>query len=66
MWVAVDLSRKFGLTAEQFGENLRDQYQRHDVEQDPTEPLDLAEQFIAGYVSLCVWFCVCVCLIMFL
>ena len=48
----MDLARKFGLTAEQFGENLRDQYQRHDVEQDRAEPLELAQQFITGYVSL--------------
>jgi transcription elongation factor SPT6 len=44
---AVDLAHKFGLTAEQFGENLRDNYQRHDVEQDPAEPLVLAEQYIS-------------------
>jgi hypothetical protein len=43
---AVDLAHKFGLTAEQFGENLRDNYQRHDVEQDPAEPLVLAEQYV--------------------
>ena len=52
VWIAVDLAHKFGLTAEQFGENLRDQYQRHDVEQDPAEPLEIAEQYIAKYVSL--------------
>ena len=51
--VAVDLARKFGLTAEQFGENLRDQYQRHDVEQDHAEPLEIAEQYIARYVYWC-------------
>jgi len=54
--IAVDLARKFGLTAEQFGENLRDQYQRHDVEQDPAEPLDIAEQYIARYV--CMYVCI--------
>ena len=63
--IAVDLARKFGLTAEQFGENLRDQYQRHDVEQDPAEPLDIAEQYIARYVCLydCLycWVCLPVC-----
>jgi len=46
MYIAVDLAHKFGLTAEQFGENLRDQYQRHDVDQHPAEPLELAEQYI--------------------
>jgi len=54
LWIAVDLARKFGLSAEQFGENLRDQYQRHDVEQDPAEPLEIAEQYVAGYVHPCV------------
>jgi len=58
--ISVDLARKFGLSAEQFGENLRDQYQRHDVEQDPAEPLEIAEQYIAGYV--CVSVCLSVCL----
>ena len=53
----MDLASKFGLTAEQFGENLRDQYQRHDVEQDPAEPLESAQQYIAGYI-LCVCLCV--------
>jgi transcription elongation factor SPT6 len=47
MFFAADLARKFGLSAEQFGENLRDNYQRHDVEQDPAEPAVLADQFIA-------------------
>jgi len=60
MYVSVDLARKFGLTSEQFGENLRDQYQRHDVEQDRAEPLEIAEQYIAGYVFLSV--CLSVCL----
>ena len=45
--VLVDMARKFGLTPEQFGENLRDNYQRYDVEQDPVDPLTLAEQFIS-------------------
>ena len=44
-----ELVRKFGLTPEQFGENLRDNYQRHDVEQDPAEPEELAREFIKGY-----------------
>lgn len=44
-----ELVRKFGLTPEQFGENLRDNYQRHDVEQDPAEPDELATEFIKGY-----------------
>jgi len=42
----VELARKFGLSPEQFGENLRDNYQRHEVEQDPTEPDTLAAEFM--------------------
>lgn len=41
-----DIAEKFGLTPEQFGENLRDNYQRHDVEQYPIEPLELAKEKI--------------------
>ena len=37
---------KFGLTPEQFGENIRDNYQRHEVEQFPIEPLELAKEFV--------------------
>ena len=40
------LASKFGLTAEQFGENLRDNYQRHETEQHPTEPEEAAQEFI--------------------
>ena len=43
-----ELARKFGLTPEQFGVNLRDNYQRHEVEQDPAEPHELAAEFIKG------------------
>lgn len=39
------LAKKFGLTPAQFGENLRDNYQRHEVDQEQTEPLDLAREF---------------------
>jgi len=42
----VELARKFGLSPEQFGENLRDNYQRNEVEQDPTEPDVLAEELV--------------------
>uniref|UniRef100_UPI0034C6DEEA SPT6 n=1 Tax=Homo sapiens TaxID=9606 RepID=UPI0034C6DEEA len=38
-----DIPKKFGLTPEQFGENLRDSYQRHETEQFPAEPLELAK-----------------------
>jgi transcription elongation factor SPT6 len=45
------LAKKFGLTPEQFGENLRDNYQRHEVEQEPTEPMEVAREFISKYVT---------------
>jgi len=38
----------FGLTPEQFGENIRDNYQRHDVDQCPMEPLEMAKDHISG------------------
>ncbi|XP_013397141.1 transcription elongation factor SPT6 isoform X3 [Lingula anatina] len=43
-----EVACKFGLTPEQFGENLRDNYQRHEVEQYPLKPLDVAKDFIVG------------------
>ncbi|KAM7309648.1 transcription elongation factor SPT6 [Ixodes scapularis] len=41
------LAKKFGLTPEQFGENLRDNYQRHEVDQFPVEPLVAAADFVS-------------------
>ena len=46
-----ELARKYGLTPEQFGENLQDNYQRHDVDQDPAEPLDLARDYVNAQFS---------------
>ncbi|XP_053375824.1 transcription elongation factor SPT6-like isoform X2 [Mercenaria mercenaria] len=43
-----EIALRFGLTPEQFGENLRDNYQRHDVDQCPMEPLEMAADYIAG------------------
>ncbi len=40
------LTKRFGLLPEQFAENLRDNYQRHETEQFPQEPEELAEQYI--------------------
>ncbi len=40
------MAKKFGLTPEQFAENLRDNYQRHDVEQEPAEPHEVAEEYV--------------------
>ncbi|CAG9102905.1 hypothetical protein JYU34_005682 [Plutella xylostella] len=39
------LVRKFGLTPEQFAENVRDNYQRHEVEQEAVPPLEAAAPF---------------------
>ena len=41
------MARKYGLTPEQFAENMRDNHQRHEVEQYPTAPLDAALEFIS-------------------
>lgn len=46
-----DIAQKFGLTPEQFGENLRDNYQRHEVDQYPGEPSELAKELICGQFS---------------
>jgi transcription elongation factor SPT6 len=43
-----DIAIKFGLTPDQFGENVRDNYQRNEVEQFPIEPLEFAKDFISG------------------
>ena len=40
------LAAKFGLTPEQFGENLRDNYQRHETEQHQVEPEVAAEDYV--------------------
>lgn len=39
------LAAKFGLTSEQFGENLRDNYQRHETSQHHAEPEDAGEEY---------------------
>lgn len=40
------LAAKFGLTSEQFGENLRDNYQRHETEQHHIEPEVAADDYV--------------------
>ncbi|ROT72463.1 putative transcription elongation factor SPT6-like isoform X2 [Penaeus vannamei] len=45
------LTKKFGLTPEQFGENLRDNYQRFDCEQCQEDPLKEAEEHISKMCS---------------
>ncbi|XP_014608543.1 PREDICTED: transcription elongation factor SPT6 isoform X1 [Polistes canadensis] len=42
------LAKKFGLTPEHFAENLRDNYQRHEVDQEPTEPTTVANDFCSS------------------
>ncbi|XP_012233466.2 transcription elongation factor SPT6 isoform X2 [Linepithema humile] len=39
------LAKKFGLTPEHYAENLRDNYQRHEVDQEPTEPTTIANEY---------------------
>ncbi|KAK8722073.1 hypothetical protein OTU49_012465 [Cherax quadricarinatus] len=45
------LTKKFGLSPEQFGENLRDNYQRFDVEQCPEDPMKEAEEHLSKMCS---------------
>ncbi|XP_031559934.1 transcription elongation factor SPT6-like [Actinia tenebrosa] len=45
------LARKFGLTPDQFGENLRDNYQRHETEQHPMDPGVAAESYLTSTFS---------------
>lgn len=40
------LAKKFGLTPDQFGENLRDNYQRHEIEQHIVDPKEAAESYL--------------------
>lgn len=41
----------FGLTPEQFAENLRDSYQRHEVEQDVSDPYEMAKNYITTHFT---------------
>uniref|UniRef100_A0A182J0J1 Transcription elongation factor SPT6 n=1 Tax=Anopheles atroparvus TaxID=41427 RepID=A0A182J0J1_ANOAO len=40
------LTKRFGLTPEQFAENVRDSYQRHEVEQETKDPLEVAKEYM--------------------
>ncbi|XP_034662685.1 transcription elongation factor SPT6-like [Drosophila subobscura] len=40
-------AKHFGLTPEQFAENLRDNYQRNEVTQESLGPLELAQQYLS-------------------
>lgn len=39
-------AKRFGLTPEQYAENVRDSYQRHEVEQEPNDPTDVAKEYL--------------------
>ncbi|XP_039292182.1 transcription elongation factor SPT6 isoform X2 [Nilaparvata lugens] len=41
-------AKRFGLTPDQFAENMRDNYQRHEVEQEPSSPLELAKEYCSN------------------
>ncbi|PVD31669.1 hypothetical protein C0Q70_07087 [Pomacea canaliculata] len=43
-----EMARQFGLKPSEVGENLRDNYQRHDVQQCPVEPLELAKDYVCS------------------
>ncbi|XP_058061525.1 transcription elongation factor SPT6 [Anopheles bellator] len=40
------LTKRFGLTPEQYAENVRDSYQRHEVEQETKDPLEVAKEYM--------------------
>lgn len=44
----IGLAKRFGLTPEQFAENLSNSYQKHDVEQEPVEPTEVAKEYISA------------------
>ena len=41
------MAKRFGLTPEEFAVNLRDNYQKNEVEQYPSEPLELAQEYVS-------------------
>ncbi|XP_063703465.1 transcription elongation factor SPT6-like [Culicoides brevitarsis] len=41
------LAKKFGLRPEHYAENLRDSYQRHEVDQEQLDPTEVAKQYIS-------------------
>ncbi|RWS30565.1 Transcription elongation factor SPT6-like protein, partial [Leptotrombidium deliense] len=44
----IGLAIKFGLTPEQFAENVRDNYVKHEVEQYPIDPLEVAHDYVCN------------------
>lgn len=49
--ISAGFADKFGLTPTQYGENLRDQYLRNDIEQYPYPPAELAADFCCPLVA---------------
>ena len=45
------MANRFGLEVDKLAENIQDNYQRHDVDQDPANPLELAQEFINKFVK---------------
>lgn len=50
--ITAPLAKRFGLTPEHFAENLRDNYQRHEVDQEHVEPTDAAREYLSRYFFL--------------
>ena len=46
--ISEGFAKRFGLTPEQFAENLRDNYQRHEVEQESVGPLEVAKEYLSA------------------
>ncbi|XP_055593404.1 transcription elongation factor SPT6 [Uranotaenia lowii] len=42
------LAKRFGLSPEQYAENVRDSYQRHEVEQETSEPSEVASEYVTN------------------
>lgn len=47
LFFADPLAKRFGLTPEHFAENLRDNYQRHEVDQEHIEPAEAAKEYLS-------------------
>ncbi|XP_055550196.1 transcription elongation factor SPT6 [Wyeomyia smithii] len=39
-------AKRFGLSPGHFAENVRDSYQRHEVDQEPSDPLDVGKEYV--------------------
>ena len=45
------IASRFGLTPAEFGENLKDGYQKVDPRQDPVDPLEAAADYVGDKIS---------------